>query len=84
MFHARDGLYFKNNLGIQVIVTSNEQELHVVGDKVSPLYTRVIREIGLTVEQFASVVASMSLRGETNETYQEAYNFLTRAPKENQ
>ena len=82
MFHARDGLYFRNNCGVQIIMTAADGQLHVVDGECKTVYGKVLREVGITIEEFASVIASMSRRGETSETYQEAYNLLIKPPRQ--
>lgn len=59
MFHAKEGLYFER---------VGQDEVKVV---VEDQY-KVKREITLTADTWASVVATVSLRGEDYETWREA------------
>jgi hypothetical protein len=66
MFHAKDGLFFEGDRDGNVVV-----ELH---DKASYEATQISR-IELTPNEWASVVASVSKRGETSATWNEAMNY---------
>lgn len=59
MFHAKDGLYFER---------VGQDDVKVV---VEDLY-KTKREIVLSADTWASVVATVSLRGEDYETWREA------------
>ena len=71
-FHVKDGLYFTRGENGAVTVTVTESA-HV--------NSAVLRSFTFDVDAFASVVASMSARGEENGGFYEAQAFLTRAPK---
>lgn len=69
MFHMKDGLHFARTTEKPPrIVISLERQNDV------PLY------ITATEEEFASVIASVSARGESRETWDEALQYLRKAP----
>lgn len=67
-FYARDGLYFER-LGDGSIRVKHEHP---------PCSGQLKICVDLTPEAWASIVASMSLRGETGPTYQAALTFHQR------
>lgn len=71
-FHVQDGLYFTRGENGAVTVTVTEAALND---------SAVLRSFTFDVDAFASVVASMSARGEENGGFYEAQRFLARAPK---
>ena len=80
MFHCKDGLFFRNHLGIQVVIANAIPEPCVVdGEVKNRVNYKILKEVGLTEYEFASVVAAMSRRGETAETYKEALDFITKS-----
>ena len=72
-FHVKDGLYFNRLENGYVVVTV---------DCCAHDGSTTIRTFEIDVDGFASVVASMSARGEQANGFYEAKEFLTRAPKE--
>ena len=72
-FHVQDGLYFTRGENGAVTVTVTESA-HVD--------SAVLRSFTFDRDVFASVVASMSARGEEAGGFYEAQAFLTRAPKD--
>lgn len=69
MYHLRDGIYFERGPGSGVTI-----EVDLTGMGVPPGYpTR--RQIEVSAEEWASVLASVALRGETGETHREALAF---------
>ena len=72
-FHVQGGLYFTRGENGSVTVTITES---------NKVESPVLRSITFDVDGFASVVASMSVRGEEANGFYEAKEFLTRAPKE--
>ena len=65
-FHLRDGLHFQRGEdGSVTIVKSNGQAFD----------PEILWELAVPAEEWASVVASMSVRGETGETWEMALNF---------
>lgn len=67
MFHAKDGVYF-----------GRTQEDGTVRVEVGDGRGTVIRSIELSADTWASVVAFVSARGETAETWREAREFHER------
>jgi hypothetical protein len=88
MFHTKEGLFFEA-VGkdkfiehyVRVIATSEAPETHVVDYKVTDVNNKVLKNTTLTLAEFASVIASMSMRGESSETYEEAIALLKKAPR---
>jgi len=66
-FHALDGLYFTRGEDGSVTVAITESAL---------VESPVLRSFTLDVDSFASVVASMSARGEENGGFYKAKEFL--------
>ncbi len=75
MFHLKDGLFFERQAhgGVRIVKTYDGRTVR--GDN-------VVMDIPMDQESFASIVASMSCRGETAEAYREALNFLSRTVDE--
>ena len=72
MFHATYGLFFsreQNPDTIRIIRTTDGQPVALDGSNV--VFNHLI-----TIETFASIMASMCQRGETAETWREAMEFL--------
>jgi hypothetical protein len=67
MFHLRDGLYFERleDGGVRIVKTATGQ----FGD------AKNVFEIEVSAGEWASVVAAVSPKGETSETYHSALNF---------
>jgi hypothetical protein len=68
MFHLKDGFYFQRGPGSHVTI-----EIDLTG-LVPPGYERK-RTIEVTAEEWASVLASVCLRGENGVTHAEALAF---------
>lgn len=69
MFHLQDNIYFERqqNGSVRILVREGKQA-----------DAPIIKDTTVTLEGFASVVASMCAFGETTETWQEACVFLER------
>ena len=70
-FHVQDGLFFARNDDGSITVS--------VGGLMEG--SALLFKTTFPPSSFASVVASMSVRGETSATWQEACDYLSRAPK---
>lgn len=71
MFHAREGLFFERLVdGMVRVVKTSDAKLISDGN--------VVCDVVLTKEAFASVIASMSMSGETSESWQKALDLLNR------
>lgn len=80
MFHLKDNLFFKKDSNKITIISA---PLIKVMDPLKGLIyepAKVTHEVTVTLEELASVMASMSKRGENSETYREAVDFLTKEP----
>jgi len=97
MFHARDGLFFERRtypdeingrdiLGGSICVVVARGATSILydagGEQSIHSGIPVLFSVNLSPEEFASIMASMSRRGESTDTFHEALEFLTRAPKE--
>lgn len=70
MFHVRNGLFFERagKDAVRMVKTYDGRE---------PRPDNVVLDETMTVSVFASVIASVSDRGETGNTHREAVKFLT-------
>lgn len=73
-FHSRDGLYFARTVTGDVIVTI-EVPVHDGTGNFHEGHRAVLHRIVLPQDEWASVLASVSARGETGETWQQARDF---------
>jgi hypothetical protein len=74
MFHAQDGLFFERNNetgAVRVMVVPAPHDFSFPIPK-----ERIVFETTLTRDSFASVMATMSARGETAQTWTDALKFL--------
>jgi len=72
MYHAKDGLFFRNNFEdntITIIKTSDSKEIAADG-------SNILFSTTLTKSMMASIMANSSISGETTEKYYQAYDFL--------
>ena len=70
MFHTKNGLFFHRcaNGYVNIIKTRD-------GKEIADGATNIITDVTLAPEAWASVVASMSLLGETSDRYRKALDF---------
>ncbi len=85
MFHSRDGLFFKRervsmeSSQIVITITNYKKGKILLVDEAGDVFSGYeAKQINLMDTEFASVMASMSNRGETEETYKEALDFLSK------
>jgi hypothetical protein len=76
-FHSRDGLFFTRTTTGDVIVTF-EVPVHDMSGNYADGHSAVLHRIVLPENEWASVLASMSSRGEDVTTWQEAREFHAR------
>lgn len=69
MFHLRQGFFFERTDGGDVHI------VYAPAPHNDPL--DIVAEITVPANEFASVMATVSHRGETSETWQEAVKYLT-------
>ncbi len=76
-FHANRGLYFQRREDGSVWVEKRVPLVGPIDDHTaSPLFA-VVEHWAMTADEWASVIASMSARGETTATFQDARDFHT-------
>lgn len=75
MFHTQNGLFFHR------IPETGSVRVIKTNDDGWPDADNVVMDEILTVESFASVVSSMSVRGEANGGFYAALDFLTQVEK---
>ena len=78
IFHSQDGLYFAKGEQGQVHIVKRKPEYYQFDVNGASLFFEdsYLFKVTLTDSEFASVVASMSAFGETNESYTQALKFL--------
>jgi hypothetical protein len=74
-FHAHSGLYFERRESGDVVVSKRVPVLDVAGRALNPPAFAVVEQWTLEDATWASVMASVSARGETGGTWQEAREF---------
>jgi hypothetical protein len=74
LFHLREGFYFRRNEDGTVTIMYR-QPMHPDSGGATQ-YPHLTAEITVPATEFASVMATVSARGETYETWQEAVSYL--------
>jgi hypothetical protein len=86
VFHIGNGVYFKSNRWSEgdgpTIYITDQQKSVLTGSGEVKSGEVIIRFVSLSMEAFSCLIACMSKRGKSEETWQEALDYLKK-PKEN-
>jgi hypothetical protein len=85
VFHIGNGVYFKSNKwsdggGPTIYVTDQQKSVLTESGEVKTGET-IIRVVSLSLELFSCIIACMSQRGKSEETWREALEYLKKPTK---